>query len=371
MKIEGPKELTKWVQMTDKCCGCGACINLCPYFKQYLGNTVQVFECDLETGRCHAYCPKIEVDYAELSQKLLGKPYQGLEIGQFKAIKAARAGGALPEQPYQGGGTVSAVMAFGLAFDYFDAAVLTDSLNGRPMPRIVTRVDEVLSCAGSKFTAAPTVSALNQAIHEGYRKIGMVGTPCQMTAIAQMNYNQLDIEAIKHSQIFTVGLFCNWALSPTRFVPFLEKKCNGKNITGMDIPPPPADMFVVKTPDEKIEIPLKDIRPYIDQSCFNCIDLTSEWADISVGMFEGRPGWNTLLIRSDKGLEMVEKARESGYLIVEDMPEDTISHLKQAARKKKQRALRVAKKQNELNTSPDKGRSSIILPDTVIDQLMK
>ncbi len=371
MKSKGPNELKERVQMAGKCCVCGACVDLCPYFKHYHGKIIQPFECDFEAGRCHAYCPKIEVDYAALSETLLQRPYREHSIGYFKSIHAAKAGPVLPRQHYQGGGTVSALVAFGLKHNYFEAAILTDSVDGQPVPRIVTTVEDALSCASSKFTAAPTLSALNRAVHEGYRKIGIVGTPCQMTAVAQMKANLLEIEEIKQSQFFTIGLFCNWAFSPTRFVQFIEDKIDLKKIKSMEIPPPPADMLIVKTQSKDIDIPLKDVRPYIQHSCFNCIDLTSEWADVSVGMFEGRQGWNTLIIRSDNGSEMVMKAKESNYLILENMPEVQISHLKKAARNKKQRALRVAKKQNELNTPTDEGHSSIIMPDEVINRLME
>ncbi len=344
MKIKGPKQLGDQVQMAGKCCNCGACIELCPYFKHHLGKTVNVFECDFEMGRCHAYCPKIDVDYPKLSQELLGKAYQNYELGDYKDIKAAKAGDKLPKHNYQAGGTVSALISFGLEHGYFKAAVLTDSLNGRPRPRIASTVKDILSCASSKFASAPTLSALNRALHDGVKEIGVVGTPCQMTAVAQMKYNQLDIEKIKDCNIFTVGLFCNWALSPHRFMQYIEEKYDVQNIISMDIPPPPEETLILKTREQDIEIPLKEIRPYISQSCSNCADLTSEWADISVGMFEGRPGWNTIIIRSDTGMRMVNEACESGYLVVEEIPEKQISHLKQAAQNKRQRALNTTQK---------------------------
>jgi len=120
---------------------------------------------------------------------------------------------------------------------------------------------------------------------------------------------------------------------------FIEKKYDVQKIISMDIPPPPADTLILKTREQDFEIPLKKIRPYISQSCSNCTDLTSEWADISVGMFEGRPGWNTIIIRSDTGMRMVKEACKSGYLVVDEMPEKQIFHLKKAAQNKRQRAL--------------------------------
>ena len=371
MIIKGPQDLVKQVQTTGKCCSCGACLDLCPYFKYHAGKPVLVFDCDLDTGRCHAYCPKLEVDYSELSQKLFQKPYPGNRLGFYQEIKAAKAGRMLPEQGYQAGGTVSALVAFGIEHGFFEAAVLTDSQNGRPQPRIVTSVDEVLACATSKFTTAPTLSALNRAIHKGYKKIGVVGTPCQITAVAQMKYNQLENELIRDCQIITVGLFCNWALSPRDFFSFLEERYDMTTLTAMDIPPPPSDCLILKIRAEDVEIPLKEIRPYIDQSCFNCMDLTAEWADMSVGMFEGRPGWNTLIIRSITGSQLIRDACESGYLVAEDMPEDPILHLKKASQNKKQRALRVAIKQNELNTPMDKAAARFRMPQEIVDRLLQ
>ena len=59
----------------------------------------------------------------------------------------------------------------------------------------------------------------------------------------------------------------------------------------MDIPPPPADAMVLKNVDGgRRQIPLSEIKPLIPHTCLICPDLTSEFADISVGMYEGHPG---------------------------------------------------------------------------------
>jgi len=65
--------------------------------------------------------------------------------------------------------------------------------------------------------------------------------------------------------------------------------------------------------------------------------MTSEFADISVGMYEGRPGWNTLMIRSETGLELVEAATHAGVIKTEPFPEENLAHLRQASLNKKER----------------------------------
>ena len=70
-----------------------------------------------------------------------------------------------------------------------------------------------------------------------------------------------------------------------------------------------------------------------------CPDMTSEWADISVGVLEGKPGWNTLIVRTERGNAMIKKAREEGYVTIEDMAGENLEHPAWAADNKKKKAL--------------------------------
>ncbi len=363
----GPRELVENVQQAGLCIGCGACVEFCPYFQQYKGRTLQVFPCDLESGRCFALCPKIEVDLDELSWRLRGCAYKGLDLGVYRCIRAARAGAALPEASFQGGGAVSALMAFALGSGVIDAAVLTDREGPWPVPRIVTEELEVLECASSKFAAAPTLQGLNRAVRQGYRRPGVVGTPCQMTAVAQMKGDPTSQEDFRDPVALTVGLFCNWALDSRALNGFLFERVDLDRVTGMDIPPPPADMLVVRLGEESLDIPLDEIRPLIPGTCSICPDLTSQWADLSVGMLEGRPGWNTLIVRTDKGDDLVRAAEEAGYLELETMPEENAAHLAEAGRAKKERAFREALARNAVNRAD--GCSVLRVPPEVLDRI--
>jgi len=366
MQIEGPQELVRNVQKAGMCIGCGACVDLCPYFRHYRGKTVQVFPCDLAQGRCFAYCPKIEVDLNELSHRLRGRPYEGLDLGSYRSVHASRAGEAVAGGPFQGGGTVSALMAFALRSGDIEAAVLTDRDGVWPRPRIVTEEQAVSTYAGSKFTAAPTLSALNRAAAEGRRRLGVVGTPCQMTAVAQMKGNPLGREDFSDPVTLMVGLFCNWALDPQALIDFLSARTDLTRVTGMDIPPPPADVLVVRLGEETLEVPLDEVRPLIPQACAFCPDMTSEWADLSVGQFEGRPGWNTLIVRTDAGESLVRRAENAGCLEREPMPEESVRHLAGAARAKKERAFQRAADRQCINR--EDGLSVLRVPKAVLDR---
>ena len=111
-KVFGSVELLEDVHKRDLCIGCGACVDLCPYFKNYRGKTSQLFPCSLEQGRCFAYCPKAEVDLNELSQKIWQADYDGSPLGPYREVLASRAGIQVKRGAFQAGGTVSAVLAF-------------------------------------------------------------------------------------------------------------------------------------------------------------------------------------------------------------------------------------------------------------------
>ncbi|MCG2753039.1 MAG: Coenzyme F420 hydrogenase/dehydrogenase, beta subunit C-terminal domain [Desulfobacteraceae bacterium] len=338
MKIFGSKELTQNVIEKDLCIGCGACMDLCPYFASHKGKTANLFACTLEQGRCYAYCPKVETDLEDLSLKIQGTSSDGHALGHFRSIQISKAGPVAKPGNFQCGGTVSALMAFGLKKGTLDAAVLTDREGVLPVPKLVTHPDEVYGCSGSKYTSAPTVSAVHRGIKQGYKKIGMVGTPCQVLASAKMRSNPMNDEVFSDPFALVIGLFCTWALDFRRFEPFISEIAAAEDIIKIDIPPPPAEIMELHTRHGKIEIPLEKVRKLVPEACGLCPDMTSEFADISVGVLEGRPEFNTLIIRSQRGEEMVHEAVKEGFLVLAAMPEESLDHLILAAGNKKKRA---------------------------------
>ena len=369
MRVFGAKELVGEVQNNGLCIGCGACVNLCPYFRNHRGKTVQLFPCNLAQGRCYASCPKAEVNLEELARICWGQPYRATPLGKYDRSLAARAGARMVSGAYQGGGAVSALLVQAMNQRLIEAAVLTGQDEKGPLPILAESPAEIIACASSKFGAAPTLAAMNLAAAAGSRNLGVVGTPCQITALAKMRSNPLGRDDFMDPVSLMIGLFCNWSLDQRALEAYLVRLTDLSRIRGIDIPPPPAKIMRVDLGDEILEIPLDELRPFIPDTCGLCPDMTSEWADISVGMFEGRPGWNTLLVRTAKGEELVDKAVASGLLLTEPMPAENLEHLKEAAANKKRRAFQAMRQRGLLNPSGQDARAMVWVPPDVLKEI--
>jgi len=341
LEVKGCRELQSEVLARDLCTLCGACVGMCPYLVAYRGRIVALDECDLRQGRCYVFCPRTSLDLDLLSQTVFGVPYAADELGTVQEITMARAGDEGIRSKAQFGGTVTALASFALDQGLIDSAVLTASdENILPSGTLACNTAQVRDCARSNFVAAPTLAAFNRESESDVQSIGVVAIPCQALALAKMRASSLE----NHNNIdklkLVIGLFCTWALRYEELARFLADKVPLRQIVKFDIPPPPANLFQVFTNSGRIDIPLDEVRPFVRPTCDVCIDMTAEFADISVGSAEGVEGWNTLIIRSDTGRELVEAAQAKGVIETSPLPEENLAHLKEASLLKKKRGLK-------------------------------
>ncbi len=340
MQVLGPHELKKTVLDQDLCVGCGACADLCPYLKIHRGRAVMLFDCDLEMGRCYAYCPKTrsESDGSRPPSPDTASPEHPL--GCFQRIVIARAGPGMEPGSFQSGGTVSTLIAFALETERIQQAVLTGLEGLQPVPRTVASSQDALACAGSKYMLTPTLAALNQSLKHGLTQTGLVGTPCQASAAARMRSNPMQQDGFQDPLSLVIGLFCTWSLDPCRFAAYLAQRLGpGEHLLTMDIPPPPAKAMEVQTDSQRLYLPLDDIRPLIPKGCAVCQDMTAESADISVGVLEEDPSWNLVLVRSETGADLLRAAEEADRLETRPAPPESIQQLVRAAARKKHKEV--------------------------------
>lgn len=346
-QIRGLQELRRVVLEAGRCAACGACTGGCPYLTAFRGKTVALDQCTVDQGRCFAYCPMTFFEPGEASRLAFDAPYQeDAPIGYFRQANASRATDAAVASSGLGGGTVTALMSNALQEGTIDCAVLTGVPLGERYPRgmVATSLSEIEACAGSRYVGAHSLSALREALDRGFQRIGVVGVPCQVKSLRKMALYDLKHESLRERIPLVVGLFCNWAFASREFLSFLAQEIELKGTEKLHIPPPPANVLEVETEEGTRQIGLDRLRPLIQAACSECTDMTSEFADISVGMYEGRPGWNTLITRSDTGAQLVARSVEKGNLEVGEFPAANLDHLMQASANKKRRAHEKAER---------------------------
>lgn len=370
-KIErGSRKLFEDVIENGLCTGCGACLTGCPYLVTSDGRIVILDRCTIQDGDCYKHCPRTYTDMNALSEKIFGLPYGDEEIGYSSEILMTRSSeGAMVEQA-QDGGTVTALILTAMEENVIDAAVCT-KMDENKVPRgvIAHNKEELLACAGSSYEASFLLEAYRNIPKDNNDKLAMVGVGCETEALAKIKtYQPQNSVNPDHIQL-TVGLFCGWALHPRSFHPHLESICDPKQIVKFDIPHSPHYSFDIYTESEKKSVSLDEIRPFINPACQYCWDMTSEFSDISVGSAGSKyPGWNTVIVRTERGRDIFQAAKKKGLLETDALPEERLAHLKSIALQRKKTALqKIIKKTGDKNDLLYVGN----LPETTLKRFLE
>ena len=348
---EGQKELEDQVLGTGLCTGCGACVGLCPYQTIYHDRTVVLHACDLAQGRCYAACPRTPTDLGALRRRLYNETGCTPELGAVKGFFITRATDEGVRRRAQHGGTVTALMALALREGLIDTAILAEEGEGL-LPRSITvRDPEAAGMPGrSRFVVSPTVAEFNRACLGDAAKIGVVATPCQALALAKMRTQPVSAAETGIEKLhLVVGLFCGWALSWQKLAALLKKKTDLARVTGMDIPPSRYHTLEVYTTGETVRVSLDEVDPCVREACRTCGDMTAEFSDLSVGSarlpegWETARSWNQVIVRTERGMDLLELARRRGVLEFREPPAENLEKLKVASLgKKKAAASRIA-----------------------------
>jgi len=348
VKAKSQNFLKKYVLDEGLCTGCGACVGLCPYQVIYHDRTVQLHYCDLEDGKCYAFCPRTPTDLNALRELLFNSADLTPEIGAVKSYYFSRAADSRLRESTQHGGTVTALMELALARGFIDSAIVS-SRNQEFLQNgtVVNEKAALRNNAGSKFTVSPTVAAFNQLVNDKSGKIGVVATPCQALALAKMKLKPVKNDSGKIGQLqLIIGLYCGWTLSAEKFTKLLtQNNISLQSLKGMDIPAG-KNILELYTNNDTQAVPFDDVQACVREACHYCLDSTAEYADIAVGSarfgndWKEMRRWNQLIVRTAKGKELVELAIKRGVLEIREAPVESLQELKEAAMEKKNTALR-------------------------------
>ncbi len=344
--LKASQRLYDEVITTGLCTLCGACIGLCPYFGMNLrrGAIRRIDPCERDEGRCYQYCPRTDTDMDAVYRRILGVPYDQdkIDIGVVRDIFLAKSSDADILKKGQDGGVVTTLLWAAMKEGIIDCAVETKMAEDKsPVGFLARNKEELLQCAGNSYEPGAMFETLNHIPRDSSDNLAIVGLPCQVAAVGKMktypSQNGVNVDNIK----LVVGLFCGWSLSPGSFHTFLRENFDLSQVIRFDIPHHPAHSFDVYTTSGKKPIDLDEIAEFINPACSYCCDMTAQFSDISVGsgraMFKG---WNTVIVRTGAGADLIEAAKKKGMLEIQPLPAENLTHLKQAALIKLKKAIR-------------------------------
>ncbi len=263
-----------------------------------------------EPKRCGRACQFIKPDYERLETRVHGRPRDEnrpdeVFFGPFRRM--LRASLVTPRKNAQWTGIVTRLGERLLETGAVDA-VLTMAPDPndkwRPMPVLVTEPQGMAPVRGMRMGYAPLLALLDPAREKGYKRIAVIGIPCQVYALRALE------QELGFERIYVIGTPCSDNTTTDQFHQFLELLSDKpETITYLEFR---ADYHVeLRFSDGKIkEIPFlmlpisKLPSDFFPLTCRTCVDYTNVLADITVGYMGGR-GEQWLLVRNERGEEIL------------------------------------------------------------------
>jgi coenzyme F420 hydrogenase subunit beta len=305
MKFETVREFFATIEKYPHLCtSCGMCVGICPteavsIVKNEYSQYIPLFDEEkcTQCNKCIKSCPGIDITSSQQSG-----------IGVFQKIYLACSSDKSQRSAGSSGGVITALSSWMLSEGIIEKAIL---LNSTESPinseiSIITSAEAVMQCSGSKYVAYPICEAIQE-----FSKNSLITTlPCQSIAINK---------ARKHKG-YIFGLFCSKA-----YINYRKGSWPGQ--------------VAIDTSNRKIRIPYN--RSYYTaisngdfftiQGCLLCPDYFNENADISFGDPWGFKidqelllGKTVVIVRSSKGLELIERAISNKKIIAEEITEEQV-----------------------------------------------
>ena len=331
----GFKELKSLVIDTGMCSRCGTCVAFCdrivmgkeaPELKSGAECTLDMgsLTCGQE-GTCYDHCPHISYSMLELDERIFGEARKE-EIGCYKKVLAVRSKIKEILERAQDGGAATSLVLFALENGYADGAIVVGRSDNWDTSSLVVRErKDLFKTGGTKYVKTPSTTKIGEALRGEIeeaeklgklRKLVMVGTGCQITGARKLQYNLL--KDVPNVELILIGLFCYenflYECLKERIKALFGlgmKEVEKTDITG--------GKFIITTKDGDIlKKSVKLFDECVNDACNLCTNFTSTFSDVSIGSVGSKKGWSTVIIRSERGLELVNKAVEKGYIEISD-----------------------------------------------------
>lgn len=272
--------------------------------------------------RCATACQFIQPNYPKFEALVHGRERtlnHSDEVFFGTYLEMFRARLKVPLKGAQWTGIITRLCEVLLEKGIVDAVItMRSDVNDRwkPEPVIVTRSMDMSECRGMKMGYAPIIQYLEQAKDLGYKKVAMVGIPCQVYAARSLE-NELGFE-----KLFIIGSPCSDNTTTEKFHQFLGLlSSEPETISYLEFR---ADYHVEirfengqKQEIPFLKLPLSDLpADFFPTTCKTCVDYVNSLSDITVGYMAGT-GEQWLIIRNEKGKSLASML--GGELVLEPL----------------------------------------------------
>ena len=311
----------------DKCVGCAACVTICP---------VDVFDfvdekpvdtrhtacvyCEL----CVDVCPVLRPTDNDLGEQIgLLEPKLDSGFGPYGYGCYARATDKAILEAGQDGGVCTALLLHGMQNGTLEGVVAGEEIADNPQmgsSMLQTTADEIIKGQRSRYTYQPNTLALVEAMKKNISPLAVVGVPCQVNGVRQMQHSAISLDVAKwyrNNVSLVIGLFCSEAFTEES-IDWLADKLEVKksDITNINI----KGRIEVKLRDGREEVAsLKAMGKLARPACLYCMDYSADNADIGFGGI-GMDKWTYTVIRTEAGHKAWTALVDDGW--VETKPWD-------------------------------------------------
>jgi coenzyme F420 hydrogenase subunit beta len=350
-KIQNINDVVKW----RLCLGCGACAPACPekaieledifdHGIRPISNTSKCKKC----GECLKVCPGIEITQHISHNNILTE----LEKAWGPVLEVWEGYATDHEIRYKGssGGVVTALALYNLEQKNASSVMHIGAKKAYPLQNAVffsRSRDEIISRSGSRYAPAPVCEKMSQ-ITQNLESFVVIGKPCD---IAAMRKTQKYKKQMEDNIKCIISIFCAGTPSTEGTYKLLDKlgvepehvsalRYRGYGWPGMTC-------IQLKESDSQVkELSYQQswddiLSKYTQYRCRLCPDSTGQLADISCGdpWYRDRnvekDGWSLVLVRTERGREILHKAVEYGYLKLEHTEISNVSKSQKALLERK------------------------------------
>ncbi len=336
------------------CTSCGACVAACPVSALVMeGEQPKIVGQCVTCEVCYHSCPQTEVPYSDIEKALFGRE-RGPEdaFGVYREVYSVRTRLEEVGKVAQDGGAVTTMLVYALQKGMVDAAVVAGVKDEpwRAWPRVALSPEEAVKGAGTKYTPSPNLIGLAEAVKDYMKsRVAFVGTPCQVRAVRQMQFNPKGCLKLGERVAVVIGLFCMESFNYERLMgEFLKSKgYSPSDISKFAISK--GKFIAYSAGSEAINVPLAEVKDYVRGSCHHCQDFTAELADVSVGSVGSPDGWSTVIVRTAVGEELFKAVVEEGLLEVKPISEvkPGLDLVVKLSKRKKEQAAAAKEKPGE------------------------